>query len=95
MVEGIVEYFKIAFPRFAESKFIVPVTVLFGAVVAVLYNCDLMAVMGFHSPVPYVGNALTGVLIARGSKYIDDIIGKFTDAERMGQEYIDGKGGED
>lgn len=95
LVEGIVEYFKLAFPRFGESKFVVLATIALGVAVAILYDCDLLAVMGFVTPVPYVGNALTGILIARGSNYIYDVIGKFTDAAQMGQEYIDGKGGED
>ena len=95
LVEGIVEYFKLAFPRFGMSQLIVPVTVLLGVAVCVLYGCDLLAVMGLVTPVPYVGNVLTGILVARGSNYIYDVIGKFTDAQHVGQEYIDGKGGED
>lgn len=92
LVEGIVEYFKLAFPRFGESKFVVLATIALGVAVAILYDCDLLAVMGFVTPVPYVGNALTGILIARGSNYIYDVIGKFTDAAHVGQEYIDGRG---
>ncbi|MBQ9959987.1 MAG: hypothetical protein IJP01_06485 [Oscillospiraceae bacterium] len=80
LVEGIVEYFKLAFPRFGESQFIIPATVLLGVAVCILYGCDLLAVMSLVTPVPYVGNVLTGILVARGSNYIYDVIGKFIDA---------------
>lgn len=86
LVEGIVEYFKLAFPRFGESQFIIPATVLLGVAVCILYGCDLLAVMGLVTPVPYVGNVLTGILVARGSNYIYDVIGKFTDAKGAANE---------
>lgn len=95
VVEGVVEYLKLSFPRLGESKWIVPLTVVLGIGVSIAYNADLMAAAGLVTTVPYVGNVLTGILTARGSNYIYDLIGKYTEAQMVGQEYIDGKGGED
>ena len=81
IVEGIVEYIKLAFPKFAASAWIVPVSVLISVGVAIAYNADLLAVAGLVTPVPYVGNVLTGILTSRGSNYIYDLIGKYTDAQ--------------
>ena len=80
IVEGIVEYIKLASVRFAESAFVIPVTIVLGVAVCILYGCDILAVMGLNAAVPYVGNVLTGVIVARGSNYAYDLIGKFTDA---------------
>ena len=80
IVEGIVEYIKLASVRFAESAFVIPVTIVLGIAVCILYGCDILAVMGLNASVPYVGNVLTGVIVARGSNYAYDLIGKFTDA---------------
>ena len=80
IVEGIVEYIKLASVRFAESAFVIPVTIVLGVAVCILYGCDILAVMGLNAAVPYVGNVLTGVIAARGSNYAYDLIGKFTDA---------------
>lgn len=82
IVEGVVEYIKLASPKFAASRWIVPVTVLIGVGVAIAYNADLLAVAGLTTPVPYIGNVLTGILISRGSNYIYDLIGKYTDAQK-------------
>lgn len=95
IVEGVVEYFKLAFPRFGESKLVIPATIVLGVAVAILYGCDILEVFGLVTPVPYVGNVLSGIIVARGSNYMYDLIGKSTDAAQVGQEYIDGKGGED
>ena len=80
IVEGIVEYIKLASVRFAESAFVIPVTIVLGVAVCILYGCDILAVMGLNASVPYVGNLLTGIIVARGSNYVYDLIGKFTDA---------------
>ena len=86
LVEGIVEYIKLASVRFAESAFVIPVTIVLGVAVCTLYGCDILAVFGLITPVPYVGNVLTGIIVARGSNYVYDLIGKFTDAKGAANE---------
>lgn len=92
IVEGVVEYFKLAFSRFADSQFVIPATIVLGVSVAILYGCDILEVFGLVTPVPYVGNVLSGIIVARGSNYVYDLIGKSTDAkEYLGDPY-DGEG---
>lgn len=47
--------------------------VLFGIAISFAYCLDILAVVGIESPVPFVGNLLTGVLISRGSNYLHDL----------------------
>lgn len=53
-------------------------SLLLGIAVSVLYKIDLPATLSITSEVPYVGSVLTGVIMARGSNYIYDLIGRFT-----------------
>lgn len=43
-----------------------------GVVLCVAYRVDLLAILGLASPVPVVGCVLTGVLIGRGSNWLND-----------------------
>ena len=73
VVEGIVTYVKSWFVdrKIAWQQI---VAVVLGIVVAIGYNADLFALFGQASTIPYLGSSLTGVLIARGSNYIFDLI---------------------
>jgi hypothetical protein len=42
----------------------------------VLYDADLLATLGYVALVPYVGAALTGLMIGRGSNYVNDLISR-------------------
>lgn len=44
--------------------------------VAVLYNVDALAFLGFETPVPYVGAVLTGLIFARGANFFSDVMAK-------------------
>ena len=47
---------------------------VFGIVVAIGYNLDFIAMFGVESNIPYLGVALTGIAISRGSNFIADLI---------------------
>ena len=79
IVEGIVEYAKLASARFAESGMVIPAAAALGVAVCTLYRCDLLALLGLVTPVPYVGCVLTGLLVARGSNYAYDLVGRLTE----------------
>lgn len=81
VIEGVVEYLKISFPSFAESRWVIVTTILLGVGVAIAYDADMLAVAGLSAKIPYVGNILTGIIMARGSNYLYDIIGKYTEAQ--------------
>ena len=73
VVEGVVTYVKSWFvdKQVAWQQI---VAVALGVLVAIGYSADLFALFGLASTIPYLGNILTGVLVARGSNYIFDLI---------------------
>lgn len=73
VVEGVVTYVKEWFvnKNIAWQQIL---AVVLGVVVAIGYGADLFALFGLASTIPYLGSVLTGVLIARGSNYIFDLI---------------------
>lgn len=58
-----------------------------GVVCALAFGVDLFAVAGIPAAVPYVGQALTGVLLSRGSNYVFDLIGQLTTAKVSASQY--------
>lgn len=54
------------------------ITFLLGIVIAMVYDLDLPKQIGITTKVKFIGNIITGVIISRGSNYIYDFIGKFT-----------------
>ncbi len=84
VVEGITEYLKQMIPALAkDTRILLGVTVALGVGAALTFNADLFAILGFDANVPVVGSVLTGILCARGSNYIYDLIGKLTEAKRV------------
>ena len=73
IIEGIITYIKTFFVE-GRFKWQMLVGVAIGILVALVYNIDLFAMVGLTSVVPFVGCALTGILISRGSNYIFDLI---------------------
>jgi hypothetical protein len=70
LVEGIIEHYGSAIP----SAYKPYAAALLAVVVCVLYNADLLAALGLSAGVPYVGSVLTGVIIGRGSNYLNDFV---------------------
>ena len=84
VVEGITEYIKMMIPEIKDNtKVLLALTLFLGIGSALAFNADVFAALGITARVPFVGCVLTGVLCARGSNYVYDIIGKFTDAESV------------
>lgn len=88
VVEGITEYLKQMIPALAkDTRILLGITVVLGVGAALTFNADLFAILGFEAAVPIVGCVLTGLLCARGSNYIYDLIGKLTEAKEKAKEY--------
>jgi len=82
VIEGITEYFKQAIPGLKDRTWLILVmTIVLGIVSAIAFNADIFYVLGFESRIPLIGCVLTGVLCARGSNYIYDLIGKLTEVK--------------
>lgn len=43
-----------------------------GVALCIVYRCDLLSMAGLHSPYPWVGWLVTGLLIGRGANFVND-----------------------
>jgi len=53
------------------------VSLAFGIAAAFAYKVDLLGMVGLVAISPYVSYVASGLIIGRGSNYVNDIIGKF------------------
>ncbi len=79
VIEGIITYANEWFTNGIHWKQLA--SVLLGIVIAVAYKADLIALFGITTSIPYVGCALTGILLSRGSNYIFDFIKQVADKQ--------------
>lgn len=77
LVEAVISWVD-AFATKEASKVKLFASIIFGVGLSVIYNLDLLKVLGYEAPVQYVGSAVTGLIIARGSNYFFDLIGRLT-----------------
>jgi hypothetical protein len=73
IVEGLVEYLGAPVPPSLKS----PAAAVLGVVLCIVYGADLLALAGFPAIYPVAGQVLTGVLIGRGSNFINDLWSRF------------------
>lgn len=52
------------------------VSAVLGIVVCVAYNADILATLGVVSTVPYIGAVITGLIVGRGSNFLNDFYAK-------------------
>lgn len=81
VLEGIIEYVKLAIQKKMCWEILGAIAV--GELAAFAFGLDLFAIAGIQAVIPYVGTALTGIIVARGSNYIFDLIGKLTEAQEQ------------
>jgi len=70
--EGIIEYLFSDETR--AQPYLKYLALLTGVGLAVAYNVDLLALVGLTTTVPLVSNVVSGVMIGRGSNYINDVL---------------------
>lgn len=75
LVEAVITYVK----EIKSIKSPLITSILLGILVSVIYKIDLPATLSITTEIPYVGSVLTGIIMARGSNYLYDLIGRFTD----------------
>lgn len=75
--EAIITYLREFLPKLPPLA----LSIIIGIAAAVLYRADAPALLGLHSGVPYVGEVITGFIVARGSNYVYDLIGRFTNMD--------------
>ena len=74
LVEAIITY--LAEIRSLKSPLVG--SLVLGIIVSVVYKIDLPATLSITTDIPYVGSILTGIIMARGSNYLYDLIGRLT-----------------
>lgn len=80
LIEGMVEYIKLGIQKNMCGEIIG--AMVGGLVVAFGFHLDLFAAVGITTDVPFISTILTGIIVARGSNYVWDLIGKFTETEK-------------
>lgn len=89
LIEGTVEYLKLSFQKQMCGEIIG--AFVFALVVAIAYKLDFFkAYLGLEPIIPYLGNVLTALVMARGSNYMFDLIGKFTEGEQTLEKILTG-----
>ncbi|MDO4200414.1 MAG: hypothetical protein Q4D57_06685 [Clostridia bacterium] len=77
IIEAVITYIN---QFFVTEKFCweMLLSIFFGVLISIAYQIDIPKYLDLNSRIPYLGNILTGILIARGSNYIYDLIIKLT-----------------
>lgn len=73
-VEGFIEYFVAK--QDAKQPWLKYVAAFIGVAVALAYKADLMAMLGLNGISPYIGQVITGIILGRGSNYLNDFVSK-------------------
>lgn len=58
-----------------ERAWIKYITLIVGVIVSLLYKVDIFAMVGLTAINPIVGYIMSGLVIGRGSNYLNDFIG--------------------
>jgi hypothetical protein len=73
-VEGFVEYF-VSTPDKAQP-WVKYVAAALGVVLSIAYGLDLLAALGVATVYPFVGSVITGLIVGRGSNYLNDFVSR-------------------
>lgn len=77
-VEGLIEYIFDNGNTTKSQPYLKYIALAAGIIVAAVFNLDgLNVVFAITSPVPFAGVVITGLVIGRGSNYVNDFFGKF------------------
>lgn len=77
ILEGIITYINNFFVS-GEPHYQMMLSLVFGIFIAVAYDIDILKFINIESNIPYVGSILTGILFARGSNYVYDLMNKIS-----------------
>lgn len=68
LVEGLMEYFGQSLTSMIKPY----VAAVLAVGLCLAYNVDLLAALGYEAVLPYVGQITTGLIVGRGSNYVND-----------------------
>ena len=73
LVEALITYVKTWVVN-KEFKWPMLVSAVLSIIICIAYGIDIPAAVGLGSNIPFIGMIITGVLISRGSNYINDLL---------------------
>lgn len=75
LIEAIWENLKMIWQ---EGKFNINMlgVLLLSILVCILSRVDIFPIVGISLIVPYIGNVLTGIIVARGANFVNDLFSK-------------------
>lgn len=86
VVEGITEHIKQGFPAISEKTGVIMlITWILGIGGCLAFGIDMFELLHIQARIPFAGEVITGIAIARGANYMYDLIGKFTDGGSNGR----------
>ena len=88
LVEAVITYVKTWVVN-KEFKWPMLVSAVLSIVLCIAYNIDIPSAVGLGSSIPFVGTVVTGVLISRGSNYINDLLKRLTNGKSLPYEETD------
>lgn len=74
-VEGFITY--VAGEVEKARQYLKYVALAIGVIVCVVYKVDIPAMLGLATPIPYASYILSGVIVGRGSNYVNDLMSSF------------------
>lgn len=72
LVESLIENFG----QTLDKNIKLWVSAALGVVVCLAYGADLLALLGYNSPYPFVGQVITGFIVGRGSNFVNGTINR-------------------
>ena len=77
LIEGLIQFVAGDNDDLISRPWIRYVSLGIGVLVAIAYQVSIPELVGISSPFPYIDFIVTGVVIGRGSNYLNDIVGAF------------------
>lgn len=74
LIEGLITYIFGESSESSTRPWIRYVSLVVGIAAAVAYKIDILAMAGLTAAYPYVGFVISGLVIGRGSNYLNDIV---------------------
>lgn len=85
IIEGLVSYARmLVVDKTIQWQLLAAMALGIGCAMA--FEIDLFAIAGISARLPYVGEALTGVLLSRGSNYVFELLGRLDKAKTQSAE---------
>jgi len=76
VIEGIIAYVIPSNNAEMPREWIKYVSAVLSIAICIAYKADILATLGVLSPLPYVGEIITGLIVGRGSNFLNDFYGK-------------------